>query len=432
VGYVVSRFDDVVSRFDDVVVTEDDEGVTADLPSFRRTKAGEIEATLTNIETALRSAKTAGWRIAYDEFRDEVMMATSKGKLADVKWRPMSDADYTRLRLRLEAVGFKPVGRELMRDAVAYIADEITIDSAQLWLRGLVWDGVPRVKKYLHGYFGSENTKYADAVSRYIWTALAGRVLDPGCKVDMMPILYGAQGIRKSSGIAAMAPDVSMFCELSFSEINHDNIARKMRGMLVCEFAEMDGLHGREIESTKKFVTRTHEQWVPKFKEFTTTFPRRSLFIGSTNSNELLDDITGNRRWLPIEVTDVRVDDINRDRDQLWAEGMMMFVDAGIQYDDAEKLAVLEHHAFAVTDVWDDTIFAWLKLQFDSLEGEPKLGFKLEEILHGALGIMPRDMTKAHQMRGSKSMKKLGYEKDRRYMSGHRHVVWVKNADKTA
>lgn len=424
-GYIASKFTDETDN--DLIYGAPE----ALLPRFKRDGKGVIEATLTNIEAALRSAKTAGWRIAYDTFKDEVMMATSKGSIDKVQWRPMTDGDYTRLRLKLEAIGFKPVGRELMRDAVTYIAEEITIDTAQVWLGSLRWDGVPRVEKFMHNYFGTEDTDYAKEIGRYLWSALAGRIIEPGCKADMMPILYGAQGIRKSSGIAAMAPRVDCFCELSFSEITHDNIARKMRGMLVAEFAEMDGLHGREIESTKKFVTRTHEQWVPKFKEFTTTFARRLVFIGSTNGDELLEDVTGNRRWLPIEVGkrgDVEVDAIRRDAEQLWAEGAILFSLNGVHYDGAERLAVAEHDAFKVSDVWDDIISAWLKLQFDNLESGQPEGFTLDSVLHGALGIPSRDMTKAHQMRGSKSMRKLGYSKHRRFIHGRQAVLWIKTA----
>ncbi|MCV5824559.1 virulence-associated E family protein, partial [Escherichia coli] len=87
----------------------------------------------------------------------------------------------------------------------------------------------------------------------------------------------------------------------SFAE-KDDDLARKMRGRLVAEIGELRGLNTKELESIKAFVTRTHENWIPKYREFATQFPRRLVFVGTTNEDEFLADKTGNRRWLPVEV----------------------------------------------------------------------------------------------------------------------------------
>ncbi len=80
-----------------------------------------------------------------------------------------------------------------------------------------------------------------------------------------------------------------------------------MRGRLVAEIGELRGLNTKELESIKAFVTRTHENWIPKYREFATQFPRRLVFVGTTNEDEFLADKTGNRRWLPVEVSKVDV-----------------------------------------------------------------------------------------------------------------------------
>lgn len=87
------------------------------------------------------------------------------------------------------------------------VADENPFDSAIEWLNGVDWDGVPRVKTFFETYFDVEPSEYTSAVSLYAWTALAGRVLSPGCKADMVPVLVGEQGCGKSTGIAALCPN---------------------------------------------------------------------------------------------------------------------------------------------------------------------------------------------------------------------------------
>ena len=141
---------------------------------------------------------------------------------------------------------------------------------------------------------------------------VGGRVLEPGIKADMVPILVGPQGCGKSSGVEALSPDPAFFTEISFAE-KDDDLARKMRGRLVAEIGELRGLNTKELESIKAFVTRTHENWIPKYREFATQFPRRPVFVGTTNEDEFLADKTGNRRWLPVEVSKVDVKAIKRD-----------------------------------------------------------------------------------------------------------------------
>jgi len=259
-------------------------------------------------------------------------------------WEHENDERFIKLRRRLERLHkFLPVGRELIRDAVRVVAKDNEVDTAQEWLKTLKWDGVPRVADFIGEYMGGDSTEYTRAVSLYIWTGLAGRVLVPGLKADMIPIMRGAQSLGKSTAIAAMAPSLDEFCEIDFAEKDTD-LARKMRGKLVAEVAELRGLRTREMEAIKAFVTRTHEEWIPKYKEFSISFPRRLIFIATTNDDQFLTDSTGNRRWLPFEVRrKIDVARIKRDRNQLWAEAQEIFRAEGLQYQAAEALGN-EHH----------------------------------------------------------------------------------------
>ena len=239
----------VESHFEIVEVSPEDAAAEV---VFKRDRKGAIEAVIENVITAISTPSYTGFEIGYDEFKDELMI-TAAGQRA---WRAFKDADYVDLRVFLANRGFKPVGRELMRDAVTGVAEKNRFDSAGMWLAGLQWDGVPRIERFYEHYFNAEASDYTRAVSLYTWTALAGRVIQPGIKVDMVPILVGEQGLRKSSGVAAMVPSHEFHCEISLSE-KDDNLSRKMRGVLVAELPELSGLGKREIESTKAFITMT-------------------------------------------------------------------------------------------------------------------------------------------------------------------------------
>lgn len=411
-----------------VVATEDEfEVIQVDpdekpLPRFARDGKGKIEATINNVTMALARPDITGIDLRYDQFRDEIMF-TPHNKPG--QWRAFTDADYSRLRITLEKGGFKPIGRELIRDSVLLTADDNPFDSAIEWINGLEWDGVQRIGGYLTNYFDAEDSDYARAVSMYLWSALAGRVTVPGIKADMVPILIGDQGIKKSSSVAAMLPAMDYFTEISFNEKDED-LARKMRGRLIGEIGELRGLHTREEEAIKAFITRTHENWVPKYREFATQFARRIVFIATTNKDQFLSDETGNRRWLPLRVGQADIDAIRRDRDQLWAEGKWWFDLLGVMYQDAERLAVERHEEFTMPERWEEPITQWLD-EVEHLTGDtPRMRefLRTHDVAVECLRIDAAKVTRADEMQIGKVLQKLGLIRKQKRIGGSK-PVWV-------
>ena len=325
------------------------------LPAFKRTTAGEIKATKDNIVQALNRPDVCGFSLRFDSFRAETMLA----EIETEGWRALKDTDHTEVCLRLERGGFQSISKESIRDLVAYTAEANTFDSAQHWLDGLQWDGKPRIKRFMLDYFRTVDTDYTRAVSLYLWTALAGRVMEPGVKCDMAPVAVGAQGMRKSSAVAALVPADDFFISIDMGN-RDDDLARIMRGKIVIELDELKGLSTRDAEYIKSFITRRHEEWTPKYREMTVRYLRRSVFFGTSNKDDFLADETGNRRWLPFRCGMCDPAAIARDRDQLWAEAREQFKAHGVMYREAERLAEAEHGAFVEHDEWDNVIHTWL------------------------------------------------------------------------
>ena len=313
-----------------------------------------------------------------------------------------------------------------MRDAVAKVAAENVFDSAQTWLGSLQWDGFPRVAGFLARYFGVEASAHHEAVSMYVWTALAGKVLEPGCKADMVPVLIGRQGLRKSSAVAAMAPSLECFTEVSLSERDSD-LSRKMRGVLVAEIGELRGLSSRDLEWIKSFITSTHERWTPKYKEFETVFPKRLVFVATTNQEEFLAELTGNRRWLPVRVLQADVEGLMADRDQLWAEAAVLFSLLGVCWSEAERMAADVHAEHMISDPWMDRIVEWLELE-DVDGGKPVMRDFLQthEVLRSALGHDLKNCGKRDEMRVAACLHALGYVRAQRRVAGKPTKVWVR------
>jgi predicted P-loop ATPase len=344
-------------------------------------------------------------------------------------WRRLKDTDYTRLRAVLERRGFKPIGTDMMRQTVEQHAEDHAFDSAIQWADGLAWDGIPRAERFLADYFGVKDSPYAGAVSLYMWTALAGRCLVPGCKADMVPVLIGAQGVGKTTAVMALAPTPETFVEIDLTR-KPDDTSRMLGGRLVGEIAELKGLRGRDSEAIKAFITSTHEEWVEKWDKLPTRVGRRLLMIGTGNNAEFLDDETGERRWLPVTVGSVDVPGIEAAREQLWAEGIARFRETGVAWYDAQRLAAAEHSKFKVIDPWYPLIEEWLER--DAMDGESgeKRGdapFRLIDVCHHALGMVADKVNRAAEMRVGGVLRHLGYSKERVMVAGVQSRLWSKS-----
>jgi hypothetical protein len=379
-----------------------------------RNKLGKIEARISNLTKVLGIAEISGYELAFDVFLDAIVVMDTDAQ----EWKPLDDNHYTALRVWLETVGnCEPISHEMMRHGVQLVASQQTTDSAQLWLDKLEWDGIERIERFCPDYFGTEDTEYAARVGAYIWTALAGRVRQPGCQADMVPVLIGRQGVGKSRGVQAMSPAPDHFAELRIDD-SDDNIARKMRGCLVAELAEMRGMRAADIERIKAFITRTHEHWVPKYKEFSTTYPRRFIMIGTTNDEEFLPIDTEHRRWLPLHTRGVDVAAITAHRDQLWAEGAVRFAADGIAWKKLDILAQPARENAMNEDIWTNTVEEWCRAQNTEF-------VRLEDVLTHAIGMDPRMVNRQAELRASRVLRALGYVKTSRRIGGKVSKVWV-------
>jgi predicted P-loop ATPase len=409
----------------EVIAAAPGEAAQRSRPGFKRNNNGEILAIIENVVKGLADPFEAGVHIRFDEFRAEIMLAQQ----GTDDWRGFTDADYTRLQIRLEQQGFKKLTKEMLRDGVWLVADDNRFDSAIQWLRTLEWDGVARVESFLTTYMGVTDSEYVRAVSRYMWTAMAGRVLSPGCEAPMAPVFVGKQGAGKTRAVKALAPAIDFYSELNLAERDAE-ASRRMRGRLVLELGELRGLHTRDAESIKAFISRTHEEWRTLYKEFNTHFARRFLFFGTTNQEEFLGDETGERRWLPIMVGVCDPEGIARDCLQLWAEACVVYDLTDIDWRDAERLAVAVHASHKISDAWTPIVDQWLDTpgDFEDETTTPRSRdfLRANDVLVEALRFDAKSISKREEMRIGKVLQALGYVRDRRSVNKKQQFVWLK------
>ena len=162
------------------------------------------------------------------------------------------------------------------------------------------WDGKNRIEGFLTRWMGAEDTPYIHEVSRLIFAGGINRLYNPGCKFDDVPVLVGTkQGEGKSTIIKWLALNEQWFSEVK--KVDGADSIEALFGAWICEIPELSAFkRADDVESIKAFVTRTKDKYRKPYDRTPVEYPRRCIFVGTTNNAQFLSDKTGNRRFYPV------------------------------------------------------------------------------------------------------------------------------------
>jgi len=194
------------------------------------------------------------------------------------------------------------------------------------YLDSLVWDNVPRIEKMFIKYGGAEDSELHREYTKLIMVAAVRRVKDPGCKFDTMLILEGKQGISKSSMLFELAKNGDeWFCDSVNLADTTKELIESIEGRWIIEIPELDGMNKANVNCLKSMLSKRSDRARKAYGRYTSTLPRQSIFIGTTNEANYFRDLTGNRRYAPIELTEeINLAEFRKDVDQFWAEAVIM------------------------------------------------------------------------------------------------------------
>lgn len=273
-------------------------------------RTGAFDPSAANVATWLGKKSNL---VFLDEFRGEIFV---EQELPGIERptplpRALSDEDIIAVTLHLQSlattdprfVKWPSLTKVHIRDALTKLAafnrrntmrDKYLDAAAQ-------WDGVPRVDTFFEDYFLVKDPRMAREASRIFLLQLAARIIRPGAKCDVIPLLIGPQGSYKSSTLAALFDD-GEFSDTLPDLSNPVEAAKYCIGKLCIEMSELSAMRRSEVEHIKSFVSRTEDNVRLAYDKFTKTFPRTSCFVGTTNDEECLADYTGNRRFICVEI----------------------------------------------------------------------------------------------------------------------------------
>jgi predicted P-loop ATPase len=307
-----------------------------------------------------------------------------------------------------------------VRSALLTVTSRDNFHPVQDYLRSLRWDGVPRIDSWLQDAFEAENTAYVQAVGKNVLIGAVARVMQPGCKMDNLLILEGAQGLGKTSAVRALA-GAAWYAEVT-QPAGSTDFYQCLRGKWFVEFGDLAGMRHAEVNRLKQVLSSQADNYRASYAPTAKDHPRHNIFIATTNEERYNSDVTGERRKWPIRCNSVNLDYIKHMRDQLWAEALRAF-EAGEKWHIVpdEEAKEEQDQRFDV-DPWEYPIARWLAIHTAQIITS---GY----ILSDCIGLELSKHGKAEETRVGNVMKRLGYINKRKRIEGIRTYVYEKCPD---
>jgi predicted P-loop ATPase len=312
------------------------------------------------------------------------------------------------------------VNKEIAGQAVQAVAREHSFHPIRAYLDSLKWDGVKRIDDWLTLFLGADPSAFVRAVGAKFLIGGVARVYRPGVKNDTCPILEGPQGALKSTALRALAGD-DFFTD-DIAELGSKDAVMQTRGVWIIELGELDAMTRGELSRVKAFMSRQVDRIRPPYGRRVIEAPRECVFAGTVNKDTYLKDETGGRRFWPVKCGVIQIDELRRDRDQLWAEARERFRARDTWWLDNHSLmesAAEEVHARYEVDPWDVLISEWVQdpqQRFD--QGHPMAALTstsesvtVTDVLIHCIGKRPDAWTQADQTRVARSLTAKGWKR---------------------
>ena len=222
----------------------------------------------------------------------------------DGVYKTLETKDIQLLRLDLSERKKVTFSIEDIKTAIYGVSEKNRYHPIKQLIEAVQWDGIERAEKIFIDCLGVEDNSVNREVSRKYLLACITRLYEKGRKFDEMLILFGGQGIGKSTTLERLALD--KFYTKVTGKLNNDTILQTSQSWLV----ELD-----ELSTLLRTPTQEFKSWLSSRKDTTRIpyeaqpidFHRGFVVLGTTNDNKILKDHTGNRRFWVLECNKDRI-----------------------------------------------------------------------------------------------------------------------------
>lgn len=246
----------------------------------------------------------------------------------------LDDILASTIECRLVDLGLKNFA--LMDRVFNVMADQNRYHPVVDYFEGLTWDGKDHLQALMQCLkFQSRTITYADGhEADYASTMLHKWLLGLIAQVvesakgevirfqNPMLVLSGLQGAGKSTFARWLCPGGDDYHNEDSIEPDNVEHQRLAVSKVIWEVTELSAtMRKSDKDALKAFLTKTKSTYRPPWGKRPITKPRMCSYIGTVNpEGGFLSDVTGERRYLPIEINSIDWGYTNLNVDQLWAQ----------------------------------------------------------------------------------------------------------------
>lgn len=328
---------------------------------LEKTEEGKVKTTRNNIRLILECD---------DNFKDSIRFNIFTRKIEKINEMPWEKSYATQYWQDEDDISVKEYiekfynfeASKKIEETIKTFARDNSYNPVEEYLKNLKWDGKERLETIFIDYLGAEDNIYTREVAKkFLMGAVArGIITKKPIKFDWMPILTGPGGIGKTLLLTRLGKGEEKWYTSSIQDFKSKDTLMTLQGKWIIEIGELASMYRAEINDLKIFLTQTADDFRPAFGHHVINAPRRCVFCGTSNDTEFLRDVTGDRRYWPIDcgVTEIKYNvyrEFTEDIvDQIWAEAYLLYLIEGSDNlklsEDAEKIAIEEQESHRIVN----------------------------------------------------------------------------------
>jgi len=345
-------------------------------------------------------------------FRYNQLRSTIEVKVIDSEsWKLINDRIFNSILIELKRSGI-PCSSDLLNSLLNSDFIE-THHPFKEYLSSLPpWDGEDHIGELAKLLKVDNETFWMISIRKWI-VALVATVLDPKAINQQVIVLCGPQGIGKTTFILNMIPEELQ--EYIFTGTinpgNKDSIAM-LAEMIVINLDEMDNMNRSDSGTLKSLITMRQVTLRKAYGRFNETRPRIASFIGSVNDRQFLNDPTGSRRFLVIDV--LEIDYLSKiNIGQVYQQGVHLYESEFKYYFEPKEVKMIEENnaCYQKTSIEEDLLLKY----FEPISWNEADDFRTAtEILQHFNSYSSINLSQNHANQVGKVLAKQGFEKGKK------------------